>query len=66
MWITSKKVNDTYGRSGGDKVLHVIGAHLKRATRKVDFPARYGGEEFVVLLPEVDLQGARTVAEKNS
>lgn len=59
-----KKVNDTYGHLAGDKVLHVIGAHLRRATRKVDFPARYGGEEFVILLPEVDLQGARTVAEK--
>lgn len=59
-----KKVNDTYGHLAGDKVLHVIGTHLKRATRKVDFPARYGGEEFVILLPEVDLQGARIVAEK--
>ncbi|MCW8889287.1 MAG: diguanylate cyclase [Sedimenticola sp.] len=59
-----KKVNDTYGHLAGDKVLHVIGAHLKKATRKVDFPARYGGEEFVVLLPEVDLKGAMIVAEK--
>ncbi|MCW8943547.1 MAG: diguanylate cyclase [Sedimenticola sp.] len=59
-----KKVNDTYGHLAGDKVLHVIGAHLKKATRKVDFPARYGGEEFVVLLPEVDLKGAKIVAEK--
>lgn len=59
-----KKVNDTYGHLAGDKVLHVIGSHLKRSTRKVDFPARYGGEEFVVLLPEVDLRGARIVAEK--
>ncbi|WP_428635022.1 GGDEF domain-containing protein [Sedimenticola sp.] len=59
-----KKVNDTYGHMAGDKVLHVIGTHLKRATRKVDFPARYGGEEFVILLPEVDLKGAKVVAEK--
>jgi diguanylate cyclase len=59
-----KKVNDTYGHLAGDKVLHVIGAHLKKATRNVDFPARYGGEEFVVLLPEVDLKGAKIVAEK--
>lgn len=59
-----KRVNDTYGHLAGDKVLQVIGGHLKRATRKVDFAARYGGEEFVVLLPEVDLKGARAVAEK--
>ncbi|MCW8949017.1 MAG: diguanylate cyclase [Sedimenticola sp.] len=59
-----KKVNDTYGHLAGDKVLHVIGTHLKNATRNVDFPARYGGEEFVILLPEVDLKGAMVVAEK--
>ena len=59
-----KRVNDTYGHLAGDKVLQVIGSHLKRATRKVDFAARYGGEEFVILLPEVDLKGARAVAEK--
>ncbi|MCW8906570.1 MAG: diguanylate cyclase [Sedimenticola sp.] len=59
-----KRVNDTYGHLAGDKVLQVIGSHLKRATRKVDFAARYGGEEFVILLPEVNLKGARAVAEK--
>jgi len=59
-----KKVNDTYGHLAGDKVLHVIGTHLKNSTRQVDFTARYGGEEFVVLLPEADLEGARSVAEK--
>ena len=30
----------------------------------VDWVARYGGEEFVIVLPETDLTGARTVAEK--
>jgi len=60
-----KKVNDTYGHLAGDKVLHVIGAHLQHATRhKVDFTARYGGEEFVVLLPETNLNDALSVAEK--
>ena len=59
-----KKVNDAYGHLAGDKVLHVIGAHLKNSTRQIDFTARYGGEEFVVLLPEADLSGAKTVAEK--
>ncbi|MES9964610.1 MAG: GGDEF domain-containing protein [Candidatus Sedimenticola sp. 20ELBAFRAG] len=59
-----KKVNDTYGHHAGDKVLHIIGEQIGRMLRDADFPARYGGEEFVVLLPEVDLQGAREVAEK--
>jgi len=59
-----KKVNDTYGHLAGDKVLSVIGTHLKNATRQIDFCARYGGEEFVVLLPETDLDAAKSVAEK--
>ena len=29
-----------------------------------DRPARYGGEEFCVVLPETDLEGAYTVAER--
>lgn len=59
-----KNVNDTYGHLAGDKVLHVIGANLKKSTRQIDFTARYGGEEFVVLLPETDLKDAKSVAEK--
>lgn len=59
-----KKVNDTYGHQAGDKVLRVIGDQLIAMTRESDFPARYGGEEFVVLLPEIDLESARAVAEK--
>ena len=59
-----KKVNDTYGHLAGDKVLHVIGAHLKNSTRTIDFTARFGGEEFVVLLPDTDIGGAKSVAEK--
>ena len=61
-----KKVNDTYGHLAGDKVLHVIGAHLKNSTRQIDFTARYGGEEFVVLLPETDLNGAKIGCGKDS
>ena len=32
--------------------------------RDTDIVTRYGGEEFVVLLPETELEGALTVAEK--
>jgi len=37
---------------------------LQDVPRKIDVPARYGGEEFAVLLDNVDVAQARTVAER--
>ena len=42
---------------------HVAQALSGLARRGLDEVARYGGEEFVLLLPQTDLDGARTVAE---
>lgn len=58
-----KKVNDTYGHFTGDSVLKTVAEILKNQTRASDLPARWGGEEMVVLLPETDLDGAKSVAE---
>ena len=60
-----KKFNDTYGHSEGDKCLKIVADTLSKSMmRKDDYVARYGGEEFVVVLPNTDEDGARTVAEK--
>jgi two-component system cell cycle response regulator len=59
-----KKVNDTYGHLFGDEVLRMIGRTLKSELRSHDIFARYGGEEFVILLPEIQIQAAKNVAEK--
>jgi len=60
-----KRVNDTYGHPAGDAVLRAFAALLRGAVRNgVDWVARFGGEEFVIVLPETDLAGACTVAEK--
>ena len=48
-----KKVNDTYGHSGGDRVLVEIARRIKGTLRDVDTVARFGGDEFVVLIPEI-------------
>lgn len=58
-----KRINDTFGHPGGDKVLQEIGAHLMERARETDLPARIGGEEFAVLLPSTKLDGARIIAE---
>ena len=59
-----KAYNDTYGHQAGDECLRnvatIAGSVLLRST---DFIARYGGEEFAVILPNIESQGAITVAE---
>lgn len=59
-----KYVNDTYGHNVGDKVLQYVARLLAQNIRNVDFLARYGGEEFVVILPELDLNESRKIAQK--
>lgn len=62
-----KKVNDTYGHKGGDKVLKTFGEILIKMVRKTDIVGRYGGEEFVVLLRDENnngLEGAEVFASR--
>lgn len=59
-----KKVNDTYGHQIGDLVLTRLVHLIKEHVRACDIVARYGGEEFAVVLPGVDLEGARHIAER--
>ena len=60
-----KNVNDQHGHQAGDDVLRGFVALAKVSIRQSsDWVARYGGEEFVVVLPETDLAGAATTAEK--
>jgi diguanylate cyclase (GGDEF)-like protein len=59
-----KAYNDEHGHLAGDAALGRLGEILRRATRGDDQAFRYGGEEFLLLLPEVDLNGAIAVAER--
>ncbi len=59
-----KQVNDTYGHQQGDEVLKMIARQTRASLRAYDVVGRYGGEEFIALLPETDLDTARTVAER--
>ncbi|MCQ8128527.1 diguanylate cyclase [Methylomonas rivi] len=59
-----KLFNDCYGHPAGDECLSQVGRIIAaQVKRPIDLACRYGGEEFTVILPETNLQGARTVAE---
>jgi diguanylate cyclase len=60
-----KWVNDTHGHPTGDHVLREMATTLTRCfKRKDDFVARYGGEEFAVVLRDLNIATAKTVAER--
>lgn len=59
-----KQVNDSHGHPFGDFVLKKFAAQVQEAVRDTDLVARYGGEEFVILLPQTELAGALTFADR--
>ena len=59
-----KNFNDTYVHQLGDSVLKEVARILKGNIRCIDIAARYGGEEFAIILPDINLDDAMTVAER--
>jgi diguanylate cyclase (GGDEF)-like protein len=59
-----KRVNDELGHHAGDIVLRCFADLMRSHVREVDVPGRIGGEEFAIVLPETDVEGAASVAER--
>lgn len=59
-----KDINDKHGHIKGDEVLETIGQSLLKSVRETDIPCRYGGDEFCIILPECDIDNAKTICEK--
>lgn len=59
-----KSVNDTYGHPVGDDVLREVGRRLSQACPAGATVGRLGGEEFALVLPGLDLERARALAER--
>lgn len=60
-----KKINDTYGHSGGDTVLQELATIFHNCIREdLDIVCRYGGDEFLTLMPETGPDEAIQVAKR--
>ena len=59
-----KSINDVYGHSCGDTILHGFAEIVLTALRQHDMIARYGGEEFAAILPYTNGEEAVITLEK--
>jgi diguanylate cyclase (GGDEF)-like protein/PAS domain S-box-containing protein len=59
-----KAINDSRGHAGGDAVLQSFVRTAQQVMRGSDSFGRIGGEEFAALLPQTDLAGATTLAQR--
>lgn len=59
-----KSVNDDNDHLFGSYVLTRVGELIRNNIRKVDFAARYGGDEFLIVLTEINVEGAQVFAER--
>ena len=53
-----KEVNDVYGHTVGDEVLHAFGNLLGKQFRENDIVGRLGGDEFIILMRNVSTKEA--------
>ncbi len=59
-----KQINDYHGHPVADEVLKAVGTGLKQITREEQTVARIGGDEFAILVPEVEVEDLRRIAER--
>jgi diguanylate cyclase (GGDEF)-like protein len=58
------RVNESFGRDMGDRVLAIFGERVRAQTRRYDALVRSGDDEFVLLMPTTSPTQALATAEK--
>ena len=58
-----KVVNDTYGHLAGDRVIREVADMCREVFDNIGQSARTGGEEFTILIPDMNAQEAKPLAE---
>ena len=59
-----KSINDRFGHQAGDALLKAFGHRLEFCLRPEDILGRLDGDEFAIVLPGVDVEDAKHVAER--
>ena len=59
-----KSINDRFGHQAGDALLKAFGHRLGFCLRPEDVLGRLGGDEFAIVLPGVNVEDAKHVAER--
>ena len=59
-----KKINDSFGHTGGDALLLAATSRLRGLLQETDTACRLGSDEFVLLLPGMDRAGAQQLADQ--
>lgn len=59
-----KQVNDRFGHRAGDDALRAVADLVQGHARAVDAVGRVGGEELAWLMPDADVSGAQSAAER--
>ncbi len=58
------QVNETYGKLAGDEVLVQTAKTLSGVLRKLDFVTRWAKDEFVIIIPKMNAEVLKKVAER--
>jgi len=58
------EINDRFGHDHGDGVLMTLANLMDEVLREQDQVARWSGEQFMMVLPETDLDGGTTAADR--
>ncbi|MGI6778706.1 MAG: GGDEF domain-containing protein [Acetivibrionales bacterium] len=59
-----KMFNDSYGHVYGDKLLVLFSDIIRQNIRKSDMAVRFGGEEFLILIRDLDIVIAKSIADR--
>ncbi|MDD3237316.1 MAG: diguanylate cyclase [Candidatus Gastranaerophilales bacterium] len=57
------QINREFGHAKGDEIIKMVATKISQNIKKQDFAGRYGGDEIAVVLPDMNTEEAKYLAE---